>query len=71
MERGGGVGGGRVDGFVNVVPRGGVADVGVAGGFGLGEDGVEGVGGFEGDWKVCDGSGNVGITPGNRIDVVS
>lgn len=44
----GGVGGGRVHGFVHVVPGRRVADVSVAVCFGLGEDRVEGMGGFEG-----------------------
>lgn len=40
--------GGVVGDFVDVVPRGGVEDVGVAGDFALGEDGEELMGGFEG-----------------------
>lgn len=40
--------GGVVGDFVDVVPGGGVENVGVAGDFALGEDGEQLVGGFEG-----------------------
>lgn len=61
-----GVGGGRVDGFVDVVPGGGVADVGVAVCFGLGEDGVEGAGGLEGGGGEVEAVevGEVGLVAG-------
>lgn len=66
VEWGRGVGRGRVDGFVDVVPGGRVADVGIARSFGLGEYRVEGVGGFEGSGGEVEAVevGEVGLVAG-------
>ena len=57
---------GRVDGFIHVVPGGGITDVSVAGGLGLGEDGEEARRGFESGGRSIEAVevGKIGLVAG-------